>query len=107
MTGADSAESSPTPSNYLAWLSAYTTAQVPIPKSREVIEALEHVLVYGHGNARATAAVNGGVFDEAVMRRLAAVEVAKDTFQRIAAGWDDLSDHARAVILGTKGKVYE
>ena len=94
----------PPPGVHGSWSGAYSAAQVPAPKAAEMIEALEHMIIYGHGNASATAAMNGGVYDAEVMRRLAAVEAAKGVLQRIAGKWGDLPQWVRDVILGVPAK---
>jgi hypothetical protein len=100
----DLAPIAPPPGAHGSWSAAYAAAEIPAPKAAEMIEALEHVVIYGHGNASATAAVNGGVYDAQTMRRLAAVEAAKGVLQRIAEKWGDLPEWVRGVILGTPRK---
>ena len=87
-----------------SWSGAYEAARVPAPKAHEMIDALKHMLVYGHGNASATAAVNGGVYDPETMRRLAALEAAKGVLERIADKWTDLPEWVRDIVLGRPKK---
>lgn len=90
--------------NYGMWSAEYTKAQLPAPKAAEMIEAIEHVVINGQASARATAAVNAGVFDPGVLRRLAALEATEGVLKRIANKWGDLPQWVRDVVLGTPGR---
>jgi len=86
------------------WHAAYATARAPVSKSAEIIAALDFVITRDFASARACAALQGDVFDPVEMRRTAALEVAHDTFLRIAANWSEFSDKQRAIIAGTGPK---
>jgi len=65
-----------------------------------MIEALDHFWANEGAYARATALCNGGAFDMARLRRVAALEAARDTLERLACVFEDLSPKMKKAILG-------
>lgn len=95
-------ESIQTSSDFTAWSREYTTAQTPKPKAPEMIEALEFLLVREQSYACATAQLNGGAFDLQRLRRIAALEAARDTMIRMRDNFSDFPDKVKKAIVGAK-----
>lgn len=87
-------------SDFSAWNSAYSEAKHPRIKSAEMIAALDTQWARECASARATALVNEGQFNAEHLRRIAALELARDTLERLAGVFDDLPAKARKEILG-------
>lgn len=98
--GAGEAISAHGPSDLPEWLTAYADAKQPRVKSSEMIEALDAQWAREGMSARAVAAINGGEFSKEHLRRIAALEAARDTMERLAQVFDDLSPKIRKAILG-------
>lgn len=87
-------------SDATAWGEHYTSAQLLPPKSAEMIEALDLLWAKECGYARAAAALNGGEFDKARLRRVAALEAALRTLERVSEGFGEFPKKVKEVILG-------
>lgn len=88
------------PSDIEAWDRSYAAARHPRIKSAEMIAALDTQWAREGMSARAVAQINDGEFNMAHLRRIAALELARDTLERLAFVFDDLPAKARKEILG-------
>lgn len=82
-----------------AWSAPYAAARHPRIKSAEMIAALDSQWAREGMSARAVAQINGQ-FNMEHLRRIAALEVARDTLERLASVFDSLPAKARKEILG-------
>lgn len=94
-----STEPVPAGSDFDAWNSAYAAARHPRIKSAEMIAALDSQWAREGMSARAVAQINGE-FNKDHLRRIAALEVARDTLERLAGVFDQLPPKIKKEILG-------
>lgn len=88
-----------------AWLSVYSEVQMPRPKLREMIDALEGVIVQKYASSRVVAAeFNAGVFSKEALREVASLESAQELLKRILANVGRWDDRVQSVIRGDPPK---
>lgn len=87
-------------SDYSAWSVAISAARSPRIKSAEMIAALDTQWHREGMSARAAALCNGGEFNTAHLRRIVALEQARDTLERVAGVFVDLPPKIKKAILG-------
>lgn len=88
-----------------AWLSVYSEVQMPRPKLREMIDALEGVIVQKYASSRVVAAeFNAGVFSKEALREVASIEAAQELLKRILANVSRWDDRVQSVIRGDAPK---
>lgn len=86
------------PSDFSAWSAAYAAARHPRIEPAEIIAALDSQWAREGMSARAVAQINGE-FNMEHLRRIAALEVARDTLERLAALFDSLPAKAKRYLL--------
>jgi hypothetical protein len=90
---------------YAAFSKAYSEAQAPRPKLREMIDALEAVIVQKCASARVVAAeFDAGMFSKETLREIASLDAAQELLKRILVHVPRWDDKTQAVIRGDPPK---
>lgn len=93
------------PAFFKAWLAAYSEAQTPRPKLREMIDALENVIVQKTASARVVAKeFNAGMFSKEALREAAVLDAAQELLKRVLVNVPRWGDNVQAVIRGDAPK---
>lgn len=87
-----------------AWHAAYGAACSTVVKTPEMALALDYILIRERGSARAVAFLNGGEYNGEHLRRIAAVEAARDAIVRIRESWGRFGEATQRIIAGLPPK---